>query len=104
MRSIVAPRVKHDGPVTLQVGDEGAVVEARAVNLSTGGMLVASTQPFEPGERLAVTVSLGDELGVMTLTGEVVRVDPGDEPDGGVGVALKFVDVDDGAQARLQQF
>jgi len=106
MRSLIAPRVKHEGPVTLQGPDGEAVVEGRAVNLSTGGMLVEAAQPFEPGARLAVTVSLGDERDAMTLTGEVVRVDARDpaDGDGATAVALKFVEVDDGAQVRLQQF
>jgi c-di-GMP-binding flagellar brake protein YcgR len=86
-----APRI--DWPVTAQLLRQVSVKkgeshggEARTVNLSLGGVLVAVPFPCTPGEVLAMRFPLdrGDELSVVA---RVVRIDSASDPAKGEWLA-----------------
>lgn len=63
------PRVRRDFPVRdRQTGESG-----RGIDLSFGGMMVATGEPVWPGNRVSYEVDLG-ESGTVTLAGTVVEL------------------------------
>jgi hypothetical protein len=73
-----------------------------SVDLSTGGVFVACTQPLPLGAD--VEIFLDDDDGALRVGAKVVRVVWGGRQQGEPvepGMALQFVDLDDDDQARL---
>lgn len=86
----------------IQRDGEGKIVArglGRTLNLSEKGGLLETTVSFEPGQRLALTLGLAEEL--LELQGEVLRLEP---CEGGFRVALVFQDLDTERRAVLQRF
>ncbi|HEY2743343.1 MAG TPA: PilZ domain-containing protein [Polyangia bacterium] len=91
MRSVNAPRVAHDA--TVEIGQGG---KARAINLSTGGILIAAEDPLDLGAAVHLKVNLKDGASPLDVDAEVLR-----RADG--GMALRFVDLDDVAKRRISR-
>lgn len=91
MRSVEAPRVRHDATVEL-----GSGVRARSVNLSTGGIFIATETPPAAGERLELKVNLRDGEAPIDAAGEVVRSEES-------GVAVRFTRLDESKRVRIQK-
>ncbi|HXU70664.1 MAG TPA: PilZ domain-containing protein [Polyangia bacterium] len=91
MRSVNAPRVPHDATVEIGEGKK-----ARAINLSTGGILISAEQPLDLGSAVHLKVNLKDGASPLDVNAQVLR-----RADG--GVALRFVDLDDVAKRRIQR-
>lgn len=94
MRSENAPRVAHDGRVTLLAG--GAAIPARAVNLSKGGVFVEAEVPLPAGQAVHVHVDLLDGEDPVEAQGEVAWAR-------GDGLAIRFLTVAEAAEARIQR-
>jgi uncharacterized protein (TIGR02266 family) len=94
MRSSTAPRIQHDAAVTLAAGAEP--IEARAVNLSVGGIFVQAGKELDPGEPVDLKIELGDGGLPIEAKAEVVWVKQG-------GMALRFVRMDDTSTHRIQK-
>lgn len=94
MRSSTAPRIEHDA--TVRVGAGGAHWTARTVNISVGGMFVATDTPLEPGTRAQLSVNLHDGATPVDAAGEVVWSRDG-------GMAIRFVDIDQIGKNRINR-
>jgi hypothetical protein len=91
MRSVDAPRVQYDA--TVEIGEKA---RGRAINLSTGGILVSSEESLEPGAQVQLKVNLHDGSSPLAVGAEVVRRGEG-------GMALRFVDIDEISKQRIQR-
>ncbi len=94
MRSSSAPRIEHDAAVTLESGEKP--IEARAVNLSVGGIFVRADEQLDPGEPVGLKIELGDGGLPIEARAEVVWVRDH-------GMALRFVRLDDTSERRIQR-
>jgi len=102
MRSSTYPRIQHDATVRFETG--GGVVpafDARAVNLSVGGLFVNAPTLLAPGVRVDLQVSLRDGKSPVHAKGEVVWVQDGAEDER--GMALRFVDLQGEAESRIER-
>jgi uncharacterized protein (TIGR02266 family) len=102
MRSTSNPRVQHDATVKFETG--GGVVppfDARAVNLSIGGLFVNAPTLLAPGVQVDLQVSLRDGQSPVHTRGEVIRVQDGGEDER--GMALRFVDLGVEAVQRIEK-
>lgn len=85
-----------------ELSDDGQVYR-RAGNLSSGGLYLDKTIPIPVGTTVQLRFRLpGEDGGVdpMTVTGVVVSIDPTKE----LGMGVKFVQVADVAQERLDGY
>src|SRR5262249_55567602 len=100
MRSLEAPRIRHDATVKLQARSAGGAIAARSVNLSVGGMFVESERQLDPGAHVEITVNLGDGGAPLPARGQVVWVR--DQGAGApAGMALRFVGLDEMSERRI---
>jgi uncharacterized protein (TIGR02266 family) len=99
MRS-AAPRIEHDATVKVETGGgAGAPFEARATNLSVGGLFVQAPTVLAPGAQVDLRVSLRDGGGPVHAKGEVVWVDERDRESR--GMALRFIELAGDAERRI---
>src|SRR5437899_1857903 len=82
-RAVIAPtgteldrlvRVASNASVTLFPGPDGGALDARAVNLSMGGVFVRSNQLLTPGAKVELALDLPDGDAPMVAQAEVVWV------------------------------
>lgn len=102
MRSTTTPRIQHDATVKFETG--GGVVppfDARAVNLSVGGLFVNAPTLLAPGVQVDLQVSLRDGKSPVHAKGEVVWVQDGADDER--GMALRFLDLETGAEQRIEK-
>ena len=70
----------------------------RATNLSLGGVYLEGTLPHPPGTRVGLALRLPGRETPMRIFGEVVAREPSE-----IGMAIRFVDLDDEARAELER-
>jgi uncharacterized protein (TIGR02266 family) len=102
MRSTTTPRIQHDATVKFETG--GDVVppfDARAVNLSVGGLYVNAPTLLAPGVQVDLQVSLRDGQSPVHAKGEVVWVQDGADDER--GMALRFLNLETGAEQRIER-
>jgi uncharacterized protein (TIGR02266 family) len=98
-RHAAAARVPLRLPVVLQPRDAFTVVRGATSNLSRGGLFLESQEQFEPGEELSVLIDPGDGDRPLDLRARVAWARPTDATGGKAGMALRFTDHGDPAQA-----
>jgi hypothetical protein len=76
----------------------------RLVDISTSGVLLASPQALELGQRARLSTTLG--TGSVNVNIEVRRVSPGGDPGraGGYRIGASFVDPDGASARSVSQF
>lgn len=79
----------------------GQQVFAQALNLSTGGIFLATAEPAELGTSVSIVLSLPPSGRFLRLQGEVVRHAGDDEPS---GFAVRFASVDEPSADVLDRF
>ena len=83
-------------------GQVARMFEAKAVNLSTGGMQLVANENVKPGEDFILTINTGL---TETLTAKVVRVEPGESSSRyKYKVGVKFENLDNEQQAKLYKY
>jgi len=73
----------------------------RGANISAGGIFLERTIPHSKGTVVNLQFTLPDESTPIKVKGEIVNV--GDDPTE-LGMGVKFIDLDDNARQRIQQF
>ncbi len=72
---------RHPVRVLVQLARNGRQLEAKARNLSLGGIFVETTANFSPGQEIQLAIPFFHQKQRITLTGTVVRV-----TDDGIGI------------------
>ncbi|MCG6948129.1 MAG: PilZ domain-containing protein [Acidobacteria bacterium] len=88
----IAPRanLRFSTHLRTAVSGDGVEVLGEAANLSASGMLIETKTPFEPGERVTITLNLGGTHGSATAEALVVRQAVAER--GGVdGIGVQFL-------------
>jgi uncharacterized protein (TIGR02266 family) len=80
---------------------EAATIDARSLNLSVGGLFVASSCLLDPGQQVSVRVDLHDGGAPVDAPGEVVWVRQRAEGGDPAGMAVRFLALDDTSAARI---
>ena len=88
-------RVPVHGPVELRRAG-GEAVRIVTLDLSATGALMTGRTELEPGERVTLTIALGDER--IALPAEVTRQDAGDQ------IGVRFIDPPRSALSALERF
>ncbi|MFO0549603.1 MAG: PilZ domain-containing protein [Polyangiaceae bacterium] len=91
-------RPRAEVAIWVEERTQDALYFQHATNLSLGGVWLDGTLPHPPGKRVALDIELPGD-GSLRVTGEVVLHKPGQQ-----GMAIRFVDLDDHAKARLTAF
>lgn len=88
----IAPRadLRFSTRLKAAVGGEAVEVLGEVANLSISGMLIETSTSFERGERIAVTINLGGQLGAVQARAEVVRR-AFKEREGIQGIGVRFL-------------
>ena len=84
------PRAPLAVPIKLTVGTAHDAVDGRAVNISHGGMFIATNYPPKAGTMIDIELALPDRRLLMHAQGEVIRIASTAEPP---GVGVRFVNV-----------
>lgn len=92
--------------VTVKVGmrSEHGFWAGFTEDISEGGIFVATSAPFDMGEKVTVNLMLGKKLGMVPVTCEVRWIRP--DTGGGLppGMGLAFLDLDDEAAAQVRHY
>jgi hypothetical protein len=78
--------------IHVEVEAGGQTIECAAENISRTGVLLVGPLPAPPTDRLEFTVNASTGNLKVPLSGRVVRVEP--NPEGGLRVAVEFIDMD----------
>ncbi len=103
MSAGIESRLRPRARVGFRVAVEhpGSQVFAQALNVSEGGIFLASADVPELGSEVSVVLSLPPSGRFLRLQGAVVRHAGGDEPD---GFAIRFEATDPASAAALRHF
>ncbi|MCL2578771.1 MAG: flagellar brake protein [Oscillospiraceae bacterium] len=97
-------RLPHALSVTvgyLDQDEEEQSYEARTVDISAGGMLLASAERLENGANITLTFDIGSPV---TLNGTALRVTTSDSPAYRFRIAVRFEDLHEQMQSRISMF
>jgi hypothetical protein len=86
--------------IHVEVEAGGRTIECSAENISRSGVLLVGPLPEPQPDRLEFTVNASTGNLKVPLSGRVIRVDP--HPEGGLRVAVEFVDMDDPKRDALE--
>src|ERR1700691_2886304 len=82
----------------------GGTVEADVVNLGTGGVFVRTAAPLAVGKRISLDIQVVGEATPWSAVGRVVWTrDKGEGEGAPPGMAVKFIDVDEGLVAAIER-
>jgi uncharacterized protein (TIGR02266 family) len=89
-------------PIEMWVEDltDGGVVYRRAGNLSRGGLYLDQTIPLPIGSKVKLRFTLPEDTVVVTVTGQIVSINSRER----LGMGIKFLDLDDAMQTRIESF
>jgi uncharacterized protein (TIGR02266 family) len=99
MRSTAAPRIDLDTVVTVEAEE---AFTGKVKNLSVGGIFVETLKVLQPGEQVGLMVEMRDGQGPLAAQGEVVWARP-DQTNSGAGMALRFVELDELSERRIEK-
>jgi uncharacterized protein (TIGR02266 family) len=92
--------------VTVKVGlrSEHGFWAGFTEDISEGGIFVATSAPFELGEKVTVNLMLGKQLGLVPVSCEVSWIRP--DTGGGLppGMGLRFLDLKDEAAEQVRNY
>jgi len=89
----------------VSLGSAHNFYQGLAENLSEGGVFIATHTPRPVGELLEFTITLPDESGAITGTGQVRWVrEYHEDSDAAPGMGLRFVAISESDLRRIQQF
>jgi uncharacterized protein (TIGR02266 family) len=95
------PRVDIELPVS--VSYKGTKTPGTALNLSRGGLLLETKEPFAVGSKVTVDFSLPDVKQKIKLKAMVVRTGKGRAPEYS-SLGISFVDIGDKHQSSIDSF
>ncbi len=95
-----APRIAVD--VLVQLAVEGTVIPGRLRDISPDAVLVDAGKSWPLGTAVDVTLELPEESGDLTVSGQVVRLAPGENDTH--GMAVLFTDLPPAAATRIDLF
>ncbi|MBN2362017.1 MAG: TIGR02266 family protein [Deltaproteobacteria bacterium] len=76
-------------------------IEKMAINISAGGMFLATDQPREHGTTIYLRFALADGLPLIEGIGRVVHVNRPGEPDRTAGMGIEFVSLDEDSRRLI---
>jgi hypothetical protein len=94
------PRVAVDLPVRLTIGNES--LPGRIRDLCRDAALVEVHRECALGTEVVLAFDLGDEGSAIQVSGEIIRLAPGDGD--ARGVAVLFRDLQPQAEGRIEMF
>lgn len=72
-------------------------------NLSRGGLCISKPLPFPVGSMVHLDVELSRPIGKVSVKGQIVD-NYADSDSNIVGAGVKFIEVDENEQARIERF
>jgi len=76
-------------------------IEKLAINISAGGMFLATEEPHAKGTTIYLRFALADGLPLIEGIGRVVHVNRPGEPDRTAGMGIEFVSLDDDSRKLI---
>jgi len=105
--TIVSEKRKYSRiPISVRVTklDSGSFTYYQASNISVGGMFLKADNPLQPGSRLRLSFSLGEDEGIE-VDAEVVRVQPpGADTTHPSGMGIKFLGLTPESRDAIKSF
>ena len=95
------PRVDLDLLVQHRFATLDEFIEKLAINISAGGMFLATEEPHSKGTTIYLRFALADGLPLIEGIGRVVHVNKPGEPDRTAGMGIEFISLDDDSRRLI---